>query len=291
VRWFKYNYLQEYHVFLMKANYIIISSMFITMTNTNNKKNECYYIIYYIKVSIFINNINMFLFHKTIIQFKLCREIIRINIDYMRELNIILKEKDGYKYNKKMQKIKKHFPASVNTNYITYNNYLIKEQNKNKNNKISYSLSSKRITEQIDEFLSTATRRYNFVNAFKADSNLYKSLFNGNLHNLHILSPLDLRHNLIKYNNETDTKKRFPYFFDEENRPFYNVIYIIKTENPFFYVDANNKTPCDSILICCCENKTFNIMFELDKKNPYYSNLNKNYPEELIEKIYNDTNI
>lgn len=40
--------------------------------------------------------------------------------------------------------------------------------------------------------------------------------------NLPILSPLDLRHNLIKYNNETDIKHRFPYFLD--------------------YVDANNKT-------------------------------------------------
>ena len=38
---------------------------------------------------------------------------------------------------------------------------------------------------------------------------------------------------LIKYNNETDIKHRFPYFFDN-NIQFYDVIYIIKLKIHIF---------------------------------------------------------
>lgn len=227
-------------------------------------------------------------FCKTIIEFNLCRKIMKNQTDIINELNIILKEQNGYKYNSKTDKIKKHFPASVNTNYNTYNNFLIKEHSKNR--RVSFSLSSKTIIKQIDNFLSTAKRRYNTINIFKNDNDLFECLITKNSYNLPILSPLDLRHNLIKYNNETDIKYRFPYFNDKNNRPFYDVIYIIKTENPHFYVDANNKTLCDTILICC-NIKTFNILFELDTYNPYYLHLTNNYPEPLIKEIYNNTNI
>lgn len=227
-------------------------------------------------------------FRKTIIEFNLCRKIMKNQTNIINELNVILKEKDEYKYNSKTEKIKKHFPASINTNYYTYNNFLIKEQSKNR--RVSFSLSSKTIIEQIDNFLSTATRRYNTINIFKNDNDLFECLITKNSYNLPILSPLDLRHNVIKYNNETDIKHRFPYFFDKNNRPFYDVIYIIKTENQHFYVDANNKTLCDTILICC-NIKTFNIFFELDIHNPYYRHLTNNYPEPLIKEIYNNANI
>jgi hypothetical protein len=227
-------------------------------------------------------------FRKTIIEFNLCRKIMKNQTDIINELNIILKEQNGYKYNAKPKKLKKHFPASVNRNYDEYNNSLIKSQNKN--NRLSFSLSSKTIIEQIDNFLSTATRRYNTINIFKNDNDLFECLITKNSYNLPILSPLDLRHNLIKYNNKTDIKDRFPYFFDKNNRPFYDVIYIIKTENPHFYVDANNKTLCDTILICC-NIKIFNIFFELDIHNPYYRHLTNNYPEPLIKEIYNNANI
>lgn len=227
-------------------------------------------------------------FRKTIIEFNLCRKIMKNQTDIINELNIILKEQNGYKYNAKPKKLKKHFPASVNRNYDEYNNSLIKSQSKN--NRLSFSLSSKTIIEQIDNFLSTATRRYNTINIFKNDNDLFECLITKNSYNLPILSPLDLRHNLIKYNNETDIKHRFPYFFDKNNRTFYDVIYIIKTENPHFYVDANNKTLCDTILICC-NIKTFNIFFELDINNPYYRHLTNNYPEPLIKEIYNNANI
>ena len=65
------------------------------------------------------------------------------------------------------------------------------------------------------------------------DNYLLECLITKNSYNLPILSPLDLRHNLIKYNNETDIKHRFPYFFDN-NIQFYDVIYIIKLKIHIF---------------------------------------------------------
>ena len=60
--------------------------------------------------------------------------------------------------------------------------------------------------------------------------------------------------------------------------------------NNNYYIDANKKTFCDNILICC-NIKTFNIMFELDSINPYYNFLTNNYPTQPIKEMYNDTNI
>lgn len=227
-------------------------------------------------------------FRKTIIEYNLCKKIMKNQTIIINELNVILKEQNGYKYNLKTEKIKKHFPASINTNYDTYNNFLIKEHSKNR--RVSFSLSSKTIIEQINNFLSTATRRYNTINIFNNENDLFECLITKNTYNLPILSPLDLRHNLIKYECETDIRYRFPYFFDKDDRPFYDVVYIVKTENPHFYIDTNNKTLCDTILICC-KSKIFNIMFELDIHHPYYSHLTNNYPEPLIKQIYNNTTI
>lgn len=227
--------------------------------------------------------------HKIIIQFKLCKKIIEDQTDIYNELNIILKNENGYKYNSKSKKLKKHFPASKNINYDKFNNSLIKELSKN--NKVSFSLSSKPIKEHIDNILSILTRRYNTINIFKNDNSLFKCLITKNISNISILSPLDLRYNLTKYNDEKAINCRFPHFFDKNNRPFYDVIYIIKTENPHFYIDANNKTVCDTILICC-NRKIYNIMFELDTHNPYYHYLtNIKYSEPLIKEIYNNINI
>ena len=44
-------------------------------------------------------------FRKTIIEFNLCRKIMKNQTNIINELNVILKEKDGYKYNSKIEKI------------------------------------------------------------------------------------------------------------------------------------------------------------------------------------------
>ena len=45
-------------------------------------------------------------FRKTIIEFNLCRKIMKNQTDIINELNIILKEQNGYKYNAKPKKLK-----------------------------------------------------------------------------------------------------------------------------------------------------------------------------------------
>jgi len=206
----------------------------------------------------------------------------------LNELTIILKQEDGYAYNTKQEKIKKHFPDSLNMKYDKYNIFLIKEESKNR--KISFSLSSTNIAQQLDEYLNTAIRRYNGINMFnyntKPDSDLHLQY----IHNIQTMSILDFRRNLTKYDNPKDIINRLPYFCDRNNRPFYDIIYIIKTENIHKQIDYNNKTMCDNILICC-NKKTFNIMFESDKINPYYKNFKYNINEISIKELFYDENI
>ena len=182
----------------------------------------------------------------------------------LNEVTIILKQENGYKYNSNVEKIKKHFPSSLN---IQYNIFLIKEESKNR--KISFSLPSKNIKLQLEEYLNTTIRRYNGINMFnyitKTDSDLHLQY----IHNMQTMSILDFRYNLSKYEGE-NIKNRLPALCDKDNRSFYDIIYIIKNENIHKQIDYN-KTMCDNILICC-NKKTFNIMFENDNVNPYYNN-------------------
>jgi len=110
------------------------------------------------------------------------------------------------------------------------------------------------------------------------------------IHNIQTMSILDFRRNLIKYDNPEIIKKNFPNFCDKNNIPFYDTIYIIKNENIHKQIDYNNKTMCDNILICC-NKKTFNIMFETDKINPYYKNFKYNINEISIKELYDDDSI
>ena len=66
-------------------------------------------------------------FCKTIIEYNLCKKIMKNQTNIINELNIILTKKITITIQKTYKiKIKKTFHASVNTNYGTYNNFLIK---------------------------------------------------------------------------------------------------------------------------------------------------------------------
>jgi len=219
--------------------------------------------------------------HRINIEYKLC---IKIMEDYkicINELKVILNKQNGYKYNENPKKIIKHFPASENINYDDHNS-------KAKTRDCSFSLSSKPPEAQIDNFLSTATRRYNLLNTFSNDDELLQWLSIKHLYKLPILSPLDLRYNLVKYKNSTEIKLKYPKFFSKDDRSFYDTIYVIKTENPHLYINTN-KAICDNILICC-NGKSFNIMFESDTLGPYCHSINK-YQEQLIREMFNDKNV
>lgn len=198
-------------------------------------------------------------------------KIINEHLTIAEELNKILKNETKYKYSNKKYKIKKHFPATV----LTYDE--CKEKlNKYECKKVSFSLSSKTINEQITEILDTLNRRINTTTIL--------GQFNA----------LEIRHNLSKYNNLIDITQKFPEFVHNE-RVFFDIVYVIKTENPHFYINhnknLNKNTFCDSILICCIKNK-YHIMFSLDEKNSYYKNLiNAQFDENYIKKTFEDKTI
>ena len=77
-------------------------------------------------------------------------KIIKEHNNIYDKLEIILNNKHGYKYNPKIKKHEKHFPVSQ---YISYENYIIKYcKNNKKNFDITFSISNKPIKEQIQHF-------------------------------------------------------------------------------------------------------------------------------------------
>jgi hypothetical protein len=226
---------------------------------------------------------------KTKVEFNLCKKIKQDQNNIYNELCVILTQRDGYIYNTKKEKRKKHFPASLNINYDTYNKFLVKE--KNKHRQVSFSLSSRSIPEQLNDILSTADRRKNWINLFSNENDLYKLLLdiNFNLYNRPCSTPLNLRHNLVKYDNEIDIKNKFPKL-TVNGRSLFEVIYVVKTENCHHYIDFNNKILCDNILICC-NKKIINIMFENDKQHPYSRYYSLNYNEAFVKELYDNKNV
>jgi hypothetical protein len=74
--------------------------------------------------------------------------------------------------------------------------------------------------------------------------------------------------------------------------PQFETIYTIKTEQIIYYVNMKDKTFCDTIIICCCKDKTFNVFFELDKTKPYFGiNANYNIRETTVRNLYENTTI
>ena len=200
------------------------------------------------------------------IEFKLCKEIIKEHTEILNELSVILNDKDGYSYTSNSNKHKKHFPAGIPIDYNKHSNLF-----KNKKN-LSFSLSSKPVNKQILSILNTAIRRHNMIRMFDNDIELFKNIIIQNTCNIPILSPIDLRDNLVKY-SKNDIRNKYK---------CYDVVYLIKTENFINYVNKTNKTLCDTILICC-NDKTYHIMFNTDNII--------NYEDVWIEKIYNDKDI
>jgi hypothetical protein len=221
-------------------------------------------------------------FRKAEFEYNLCKIAMKSQTDFMTELNKRLKEEnDEYTFNKKLRKHKKHFPASMKITCDECLNQLIKTQSK-----VTLSLSSKPITEQIADILLTATRRYNSLKAYYNNHDLFNWLLVKHSTGLPILTPFVLRHNLIKY-DENDIRNKFPTFCGKDNKPFFDTIYAIKTENSHKYIDVTNKKFCDTILICFCD-KIFNIIFDSDELHPYHRYLPNNYSESQIKELYNN---
>lgn len=231
--------------------------------------------------------INEYILKKSDTELNLCKEIIENATLIKDDLSEILNEENGYMYNKNPEKLKKHFSAAINMSYTNFIIYLTKQIDSGCT--ISFSLSSKPVLEQIKGFLDSAIQRFNLVNMYNDNKLLTDCVVRQNMTGVKILTPLDLSHYLVKYDNEESIKNKFPHFTRADATQMFDVIYSIKTENPDLYMDAKNKTICDTILVCC-DSKTFNIMFELDKDNPYYINIIEEYPDSFME-MYKDKHI
>lgn len=225
--------------------------------------------------------IQNYIHKKVLIELKLI-DIIYQNVQQLQtELNIILNEQDEFKLNKKLGKLKKHFPASLDIPFEKIFNFTYI----NKNKPLSLSLSSKNICIQVKEILDTMNRR---VNMFKMlYDNDYSSVFQKHVLNLKVYSVLDIRNYITKYDKPDEIIKRFPSCVSQNGRIYFNTIYTVKTENPLQYANLTDNTFCDTILICC-NGKQVNIFFELDKINPFQSKFNYKLNLPIAKKIFMD---
>lgn len=196
---------------------------------------------------------------------KICKKIVKDHENILNELKIILNDEEDYKYNSNSKKIKKHFPGIIFTDFNEFKNYVNK---KYPNKKVTFSLLNNDIKFQIKEILETAERRYNTTKIFD-----YKKINSMNISRKNpILTQINLKNELIKY-EEKDIIIKYPEFYDKKNnRSYYEKIYCIKTENPHFYIDYNEANLCNIIMICV-KDKIYNIMFDLDKTFNYYDSL------------------
>jgi hypothetical protein len=215
---------------------------------------------------------NVYTHKKFIVEYNLSIKILEEYNNIISELRIILAEQNGYIYNYKKEE--KHKPRNkYNKNYIDIETYLGKKKYKD----ASFTLSSKSMSEFLNDILQTAERRNNLIKL--STQEFIKALIDRFNYGYDELMPIKLRHNLKKYERQNYQKSRY---FSNNN---HDVVYLIKTENPHFYINTKTKTMCDTIMVYCnYKTKIFNISFELDEINPYNIEIlnvnvfdNKNY--------------
>ncbi len=175
---------------------------------------------------------------------------------YKKHLNIILDQKNGYKY-ESIQKYIKHFPAAHDRRYEKCTPTG------------SFSLSSKDVPTQLQDIKETVNRRNNMMHIIPRDK-IVDCLIMNYIGKYNVLTPLAFKNNIIKY--ESPESKRSIYkklnFADPDVRSErFDVIYAIKTENWIHYVNNRKKTFCDTIFVCVKANKQFQIMFDAFDKH------------------------
>jgi hypothetical protein len=206
---------------------------------------------------------------KTLIELKLSNYVLNNHEQIDREIGTILTDSDGYEYNTKLKKLRKHFPLSESTT-ISYEDVL-----NNPKKYHSCSFSRKPFPEQKMDIRGIATQRKNLTYMLVHTNPNEMAMWIEIKHryfDMDIMSAVDLRYNLQKHTGD-EIRRNFPHFYDEtKKRLYYDTVYIIKTTDPFKYINVKDFTFCDSVLICCT-GKTYNIMFDLDKRNPVYGSL------------------
>lgn len=159
-----------------------------------------------------------------------------------------------YTHTKRTIKLKKHFPLVYG---ISYDRLITKYK------KVSCSLLSNKIENQITEFMNTAERRMNWTQILGSNIELLL-IYN----KLGINSPLPsmYSHQIVKYN-----KKKIDIYFPELKDTNFDIMYKIYNENCHLYADISSDTLCNFILLCCVHStKTYHIFFYFDKEHIVY---------------------
>ncbi len=186
----------------------------------------------------------------------------RLKLKYERSIvenqNVIFNEIQTifltYTHTKRTIKLKKHFPLVYG---ISYDRLITKYK------KVSCSLLSNKIENQITEFMNTADRRFNWMQLLGSD---IESLLIYN--KLGVDSPLPSMYmqRTVKYN-----KDKIDIHFPELRDTNFDVVYKIYNENFHLYADISSNTLCNFILLCGVHStKTYHIFFYFDKENIDY---------------------
>jgi hypothetical protein len=184
------------------------------------------------------------------------RSIIENYRSHFNELKTIF---STYSYTTNPVKLKKHFPIVYGLSYDR-----ILEKYKPHIRSVSCSLWSIKIKEQLDEYINTVERRFNWVSLLGSD--LETSLIHHIL-GINILLPSTYAHTITKYNKD-QILEGLP---DLEHTNF-DVIYKIKTENFHLCADISKGTLCNFILICCIHSsRIYHILFHYDKEYIVYN--------------------
>ena len=206
-----------------------------------------------------------------------CKQIMQLHSLIVRDLEIILNEQQGWKQNTKPKKIKKHFAKEKSKDYLEWHNWINSKKN------ISCSISSDKVRDQIQKILQEANHRNNHTKSIGSNDAMlwqYLKLNNGTRT---IQTPLDLEHNLNVFIEKKEIESRFPWTkCPKRTECMYTRIYSIRTANPHRYVHIDDKTFCNTILICCTKDNDFNVMFEYESGGIYsFDGANYNFDQSL----------
>ena len=192
-------------------------------------------------------------------KFFLYNSIINNYEKYYKKLHFIFL---NIPYNKKLIKLKKHFPLIHFNSFDDFLTFSTKHKN------ISFSLLVGDIEQQKKVILETIERRCNTIKVFS--NNLKYSINNNYIlkqkYDIDIMDIDSFKDDILYFNTPNDIIQHFPDFERKDGSCMFEYIYSIKTENIHHYIDLKNMKLCDRILVCINKN-TLNIMFQSSNLN------------------------
>lgn len=211
------------------------------------------------------------------IKYKLCQKLLN---DYDVKYTGLKHVLSNIQYNKKLKKIKKHFPVNC---FHTFDEYM-KNHSKCKN--ISFSMLYGDIDLQKKVISETVDRRYNIIKVFS--NNLKKAIDTKyrlkDTYGIEVMDLMTFKDVILLYDSSSSIIQNFPSFIRQDGSCMFEYVYSVQTENMHHYIDLTNMKLCDRILICGDKNK-YNIMFMSSNSIRY--NITSDKLEDYIKDNFN----